>query len=382
MPYKRLLEIDLESKSSILLLGPRGTGKTHWIKAHFPNALYFDLLHTETYNDLQSNPSRLENKIPKDFSDWIILDEIQKIPELLNEVHRLIEHYKYRFVLTGSSARKLRRSGVNLLAGRALSYYMHPLTAIEVGEKFSITKALNFGLLPAAVDAKDPAHYLQTYITTYLREEVLQEGLVRNLGEFARFLEHASYSQGNLLNVSEVAREAMIKRKTVETYFNIVEDLLIACRINAFTKRAKRRLVSHPKFYFFDTGVYRTLRPKGPLDTSDRLDGAALETLFLQHIKAINDYYRLGYQFYFWRTSNQVEVDFVAYGEQGLHAFEIKRKSKINRSDASGLLAFQKDYPEAKLYLLYGGDKEEHIGDIKILPIVYALKNIKEILAA
>jgi len=299
----------------------------------------------------------------------------------MNEVHRLIEHKTLRFILTGSSARKLKRNGVNLLAGRALNYFMHPLTCTELGKDFLLTKALRFGLLPAVIHADDPKHFLETYITTYLREEVLQEGIVRNLGEFTRFLEVASFSQGSPLNITAVAREAMVSRKVAENYFNITEDLLIARRLPVFTKRSKRRLTAHPKFYYFDVGVYRHLRPKGPLDSPEEIDGPGLETLFLQHLLAINDYYRLGYDFYYWQTSNHVEVDFVAYGEKGIFAFEIKRKHKINRSDLSGLLSFQKDYPMAKLFLIYGGKQKEHVGNIEVVPIDFALEKLYEILS-
>ncbi len=292
----------------------------------------------------------------------------------------ILEKYHYRFILTGSSARSLRRKGVNLLAGRALNYQMHPLTCYELGEDFSLSQALKFGLLPSIYIVDDPKHYLETYITTYLREEVLQEGLTRNLSEFRRFLEVASFSQGNLMNISEIARELSISRGVVDHYFSIVEDLLIGGRLPVFTRRAKRRMVSHPKFFFFDLGVFRMLRPMGPLDSREEVDGAALETLFLEHLLAINDYFKLGYTFYFWRTSNQMEVDFVAYGEKGLIGFEIKRKRKISRSDFVGLRAFKKEYSIAKLYLFYGGDHNEYYDDITVIPFEQGLFKIKEIL--
>ena len=172
---------------------------------------------------------------------------------------------------------------------------------------------------------------------------MLQEGITRNLGDFARFLETASFSQGQVLNISQIARECSIERKTVANYFDILDDLLLSTRILPFTKRAKRKLISHPKFYYFDVGVYRTIRPKGPLDSMEEIDGPSIETLFLQHLLAINNYYRLGYNISFWRTQNQMEVDFVLYGEKGLHAFEIKRTNRINNKDLNGLKAFQDD---------------------------------------
>lgn len=378
--YNRLINIDIRSLNSIFIFGPRGTGKTLWIKTHLHNALYFDLLNTEIYNDFIANPTQLEKRIPKGFDHFIVIDEVQKIPALLNEVHRLIESHGYRFILTGSSARSLKRKGVNLLAGRALNYTMHPLTCYELGADFSLETALQFGLLPSIYHLTDPKHYLETYITNYLREEVLQEGLTRNLGQFARFLETASFSQGNVLNMSEISREVGIERKLVSNYFDILDDLLIGYRLPVFTKRAKRRLVSHPKFFLFDPGIYRIIRPKGPLDSPEEMDGNGLETLFLAHLRAINDYLRLGYQLYFWRTSNGVEVDFIVYGEQGLFAFEIKRTRSISRSDLSGLKAFKSDYPIAKCYLLYGGDHEEFHDNIHAMPFTQGLEQLIHLL--
>jgi len=379
--YKRLLRLPEKGRHSIFLFGPRGTGKTSWIKTHFSDILYFDLLNTSVYNEFSANPSLLEKRIPDGFKQWVVIDEIQKIPELLNEVHRLIESHHYRFILMGSSARKLRQKGVNLLAGRAFQYYLHPLTCIELGNDFSLEKALQYGLLPSIYSSDDdPQHYLESYITTYLREEVLQEGLVRNIGEFSRFLQIASFSQGEMINYSEIAREASIERRVVTGYFDIVKDLLLSYTLPVFSKKAKRRLVAHSKFYLFDIGVYRAIRPKGPLDRTEEMDGAALETLFLQHLIAINDYYRLGYEFYFWRTSNQVEVDFVAYGERGLLAFEIKRKRTISSKDLTGLKSFGEDYDIAKLYMIYGGDHEEYHGNITAIPFEKALFQMKTIL--
>lgn len=343
-------------------------------------AIFLDLLHAETFNVLIGNPTRLAQRIPKDFKSYIVIDEVQKIPELLNEVHRLIEARGYRFILTGSSARSLKRKGVNLLAGRALNYTMHPLTCYELEEDFNLDTALQYGLLPSVYHTKQPEHYLETYITTYLREEILQEGIERNLGRFTRFLETASFSQGCTLNISEISREISVERRTVSDYFEILEDLLISYRLPVFTKRAKRRLVANPKFYIFDAGVYRTLRPKGPLDTPQEIDGGALETVFLSHLRAINDYYRLGFQLFYWRTSNGVEVDFIVYGERGLFAFEIKRARTVNRHDLKGLNAFLKDYEMAKCYLLYGGDHEEYYDNIHVMPMTQALLQLREIL--
>lgn len=376
--YSRLIKSPKDK--SFFLFGPRGTGKTTWVKSSFTKALYLDLLEAELFNDLMANPQRLENFIPKNFNDWVVIDEVQRIPELLNEVHRLIEKNKYKFILTGSSARKIRRKGVNLLAGRALSCHLYPLTTGELGKDFNLSRSLAYGQLPCVYTEENPKAYLESYIKTYLEEEIRYEGLARNLGAFSRFLEAASFSQGSILNISSVARDCGVERKVVENYFTILEDLLIAYKIPVFSKRAKRRLAAHPKFYFFDAGIYRTLRPSGPLDLPEEIEGHAFETLFLQELLAINAYFELGYDIFYWMTANNIEVDFVLYGNKGIKAFEIKRTGKITGSMLRGLKAFQKDYPGAKLYFIYGGERRLRDGDIEIIPINNALKELSEIL--
>ncbi|MCX5657913.1 MAG: ATP-binding protein [Candidatus Omnitrophica bacterium] len=377
--YSRLIKPPKDK--SFFLFGPRGTGKTTWVKSKFTKALYLDLLEAEIFNDLLANPQRLESFIPKNFNDWVIIDEVQRIPELLNEAHRLIERNRYKFILTGSSARKIRRKGVNLLAGRALSYHLYPLTAVELADDFNLNHSLSYGHLPCVYTEKDPKAYLESYVKTYLEEEVQQEGFTRNLGAFSRFLEAASFSQGSVLNISSVARDCSVERKVVESYFTILEDLLIAYRIPVFTKRAKSRMVSHPKFYFFDVGLYRTLRPAGPLDIPEEIGGHVTETLFLQELIAINAYLRLGYNIFYWRASSNMEVDFVLYGNRGILAFEIKRTARVSSSILKGLKAFQKDYPEAKTYFIYGGERRLREGNIEILPIKDTLKKLPEILS-
>jgi uncharacterized protein len=378
----RQLNIDVNLGQSFFLFGPRGVGKTSWLKTRYPGAVYFDLLNDDVCREFLGRPTRLGERISfRDDSNWIIVDEIQKVPALLNEVHRLIEGRKLKFILTGSSARSLRRKGVNLLAGRALTYHMHPLTSVELKEQFDLAKSLQNGLLPMAYLGKQPRKYLLSYINTYLREEVTQEGVTRNVPLFARFLEVASFSQGEILSYSEIAREIGVSRYTVANYFDILEDLLIASRLPVFTKRAKRKVIAHPKFYYFDVGVYRVIRPQGPLDVSTEIDGAALETLFLQEAKAYNDYLELEYNFYYWRTQNQEEVDFVLYGNNGFHAFEIKRKEKLYSGDFSSLRVFAADYPEAKLHLLYGGTEEYYEADIQVIPYKAALLKLPKIIS-
>jgi predicted AAA+ superfamily ATPase len=364
--YPRLLQPPL--KQSFFLFGPRGVGKTAWAHEQFPDALFFDLLDYQTYTQLLAAPQRLGDQIPQGYKGWVVVDEIQRVPELLNEVHRLIELRRLRFVLTGSSVRKLRQRGVNLLAGRALTRHLHPLMASELGSDFDLKRALRWGCLPLACTSEKPQDYLNSYAATYLREEVQQEGFARNIGAFGRFLEAASFSQGSVLNMAAVARECAVSAKVVEDYFSILEDLLIAVRLPVFTKHAKRRLIAHPKFYYFDAGVFQSIRPRGPLDATEQIHGAALETLFLQQARALNDYRDLGYRLHYWRTAIGEEVDFVLYGERGLRAFEVKMAQNIRPDDLRGLLSFRTDFPQAKAYLLYLGNRRWHDRGVEVLP--------------
>lgn len=378
--FKRLLNIPLKTKKSFFLFGPRGVGKTTWLKQNLPNALFINLLKSEPYNRLAANPGNIHQMIPPDYDSWIIIDEIQRIPELLNEVHDLIESKNHFFILAGSSARKLRRKGVNLLAGRALTYHMHPVTAVEQEDKLDIANSLYFGNLPSRFTEHDPKKYLKDYVQTYIREEVLQEGLTRNIGNFSRFLETASFSQASIVNISEIAREAGIERALAENYFSIIEDLLIGARLPVFTRKAKRKLISHHKFYYFDTGVFRAIRPAGPLDSDAEMNGPAMETLVFQELRAINDYMECDYQIYFWRTKNGLEVDFILFGPKGLIAIEVKNSPHVHPKTLRGLKEFKKDYPVAKCYLFYGGGTPLYFDDITVLPVEQALKTLDTLL--
>lgn len=369
-------------RKSLFLFGPRGTGKSTWVRQRFPAAVRVDLLDAELYRTLLAAPERLTQLIPPGHDDWVIIDEVQKAPGLLDEVHRQIEAHQRRFVLTASSARKLRARGVNLLAGRALTCHMHPLTAAELGSDFRLERVLRDGCLPAVFSEADPSACLSAYVATCLKEEVQQEGLTRNLGAFARFLEAASFSQATVLNISQVARDCAVERKVVEGYVAILEDLLLARRLAPFNKGARRKLVSHPKLYFFDAGVYRAIRPRGPLDRPEEIDGTALETLVYQQLAAVNEQRGLGYQLSYWRTREGLEVDFVLYGERGLRAIEVKRARQLRPSDSAGLRAFCDEYPIARAVLLYGGSRRYHDGPIEVRPIESYLSELAQHLGA
>jgi predicted AAA+ superfamily ATPase len=371
--YPRTLQITDTARHSFFLFGPRGTGKTTWLKQRFPDAIYLDLLDHALYLELMVRPQRLRDLIPPGHDGWVVLDEVQRTPLVLNEVHRQIEEAGRRFILTGSSARSLRRRGVNLLGGRARTYRLYPLTASETGTDYSLQRALVHGQLPSVYTQPDPDNYLASYVENYLRQEVIEEGRTRNLATFSRFLESASFSQAAPVNVAQVARDTGIDRKTAAAYFDLLEDLLIASRIPVFSRRARRRLTVHPKFYLFDAGVYRTIRPSGPLDRPEEIDGAALETLVYHELRAAIAYRSLKLELFFWRTTAGVEVDFVAYGSDGLFAIEVKRSRTVRSGDLRGLRQFKSDYPMARCILLFGGDRREYRDGIELLPVGDAL---------
>ena len=373
--YPRSLAIPSNGRQSFFLFGPRGTGKTTWLKQRFPDAIYLDLLDHALYLELLARPQRLRDLIPPGYDGWVVVDEVQRTPLVLNEVHRLIEADGLRFILSGSSARSLRRRGVNLLGGRARTHHLYPLTAVEAGADFALERALIHGQLPSVYTQPDPDAYLASYVENYLRQEVLEEGRTRNLATFSRFLESASFSQATPLNVAEVARDVGVDRKTASAYFDLLEDLLIATRVPVFTKRAKRRMTTHTKFFLFDVGVYRAIRPTGPLDSPEQIDGPALETLVFQELSAAIAYRALKLDLFFWRTASGTEVDLVAYGGDGLFAIEVKRTRTIRRADLHGLKQFRTDYPMARCVLLFGGDRTEHRDGIELLPLAEALAN-------
>lgn len=359
-------------RESFFLLGPRGTGKTRWTTQAFPNALRIDLLEPEVHRSLAARPERLRELLAGHArTRVVIIDEVQKVPELLSVVHAIIESPRPpRFVLTGSSARKLRRGGVDLLAGRALMRSLHPFMAGELGTDFSLDAALTSGMVPLVRASRSPDAVLRSYAALYVREEVQLEGLVRNVGSFSRFLEAVTFSHASVLSLANVSRECEVERKTVEGYVGVLEDLLLAFRLPVFARRAKRELAVHPKLYLFDPGVYRSLRASGPLDRPAELDGAALEGLVAQHLRAWADYRGRGDTLHYWRTRSGVEVDFVVYGPSGLFAFEVTNTANVRPEDLRGLRSFVEDYPEATATLLHRGRERTRRNGIDCVPVV------------
>ncbi len=356
-------------KSSFFLFGPRGTGKSTFLLEALPDALHLDLLEPDRYRELSSRPERLRELVEAEVPERpVVIDEIQRIPELLTVVHSLIERHRgRRFALTGSSARKLRRGGVDLLGGRAVRETLHPFMAAEL-PSFDFESALAIGLLPLVVTAAEPHKVLDAYASLYLDEEIRLEGWARNVGDFARFLEAVSFSHASVLNVTEVARECEVQRKTVASYVEVLEDLLLAFRVPVFTRRARRKVSAHPKLYLFDSGVFRTLRPRGPLDRSEEIDGAAFEGLVAQHLRAWIAYSGSDCRLYFWRTAKGTEVDFIVYGGDGFWALEVKNTARVRPRDLRGLKSCRDDYPECTAALLDRGTERRRIDGIWCLP--------------
>ena len=363
---------------SYYLFGPRGTGKTVWCLRHYSDCYRIDLLQPAMLRRYRAHPERiLETVRSQPSGRTVIIDEVQRVPELLSAVHKLIEEKRgWKFVLTGSSARKLKRSGIDLMAGRAVGRTMHPFLAAEIGDSFDIDTALQLGMLPIVLDAGNPADVLDSYSEIYVREEIQSEGLVRNLDSFSRFLESISFSHGQILNVSNVARECEVGSKSVEAYITILEDLLLAFRLPVFMKRVGRATVRHKKFYFFDAGVFRSLRPAGPLDRREEISGPALEGLVAQHLRAWIAYGRSRINLYYWRSRGGSEVDFVLYGDDVFCGIEVKSASRVFRADLRGLKGFRDDYPEARAILLYRGNERLFIDDVMCLPCGEFLRSL------
>ena len=358
-------------QDSYFLLGPRGTGKSTWLLKNYPNAVRIDLLLGEEERRFSAFPERIREVAHGMRSgQTLILDEIQRASNLLPEIHALIEEKRgIQFIMTGSSARKLRRTVSDLLGGRALLYQMSPFLASELGDNFSLEKALKVGLIPLIWESQNPAQRLSDYITFYLREEVQTEGLVRHIADFARFLEIASFSYASIWTTTDISRESSVKRATVDNYFQILEDLLLAFSLPVFSRRAKRRLIAHSKFYFFDVGIFRALRPRGILDIESEIEGSALEGLVAQHLRTWTQNQKEKHSFSFWHTATNLEVDFIIYGPRGFWAIEVKRSDNLSPDDIKGLSAFQEEYPEAKCMILNMNKRRENYRGFPVIPI-------------
>lgn len=360
------------------LLGPRGTGKSSFLRMKFPNALYIDLLEAESYREYSTYPEILEKLVLANIEKKeVIIDELQRIPDLLPLIHRLIElKTGQRYILTGSSTRRLKRKDVNLLGGRAVRISMHPFMLSELSISVNMDDLLLYGMLPVCFYAQDKKKSLDAYVNLYMQEEIIQEGMIRNEGDFGRFLQALSFSHGSVLNITNVATDCGVQRKTVESYIEILEDVFLGFRLEVFTKRAKRKMSAHPKFYYFDSGVYNSLRPKGILDRPEEIGGASLEGLIAQHLRAWISYSGTDSSLHFWRSQRGLEVDFVIYGQNEFVAIEVKNSDRIRTEDLRSLKEFVKDYPEARRFLIYRGKHRLIRDGILFIPAEEFLKNL------
>lgn len=342
----RYLQIENELDSSIFLFGARQTGKSTLLRNQLKGAIYIDLLDSELLMRFRSKPNLLYEMLQdKDEQTVVVIDEIPEVPELLNEVHRLISEKGIKFVLCGSSARKLKRKGHNTLGGRALPCYFFPLVSAEI-PNFDLDKALLHGMLPTHYFAKNPQRLLAAYIDVYLKEEILQESIVRQLGTFQRFLEVAALSNGEMINYSNIATDCGVKVHTVRAYFDILEDTLIGYRIPAYTQTIKRRLIQAPKFYFFDVGLPQYLLNRTTLAQGTIEYGHAFEHFIVQELVAFIRYNHKKETLSYWRTHTGVEVDAVIGDAQV--AIEIKSTNNIQSKHLKGLKSFVSDYPHAR----------------------------------
>lgn len=367
---ERALTIDLPARQSAFLWGPRKTGKSTYLRRVFPDSVTFDLLQTDLMLELSKRPALLRERLlatpPERLRSPVILDEVQKVPQLLDEVHWLIENRGLRFILCGSSARKLKRGGVNLLGGRAWRYEMHPLVSIEVGD-LDLLQALNRGLVPSHYLSPGYRRSLEAYVVDYLKEEVFDEGLTRNVAAFSRFFEAMAYSHGDLTSYANIARDSGVDAKTVKEYYQILVDTLLGTFVEPWKRRQERQVIGKaPKFYLFDVGVAGALTRRRITAERGEAFGRALEHLVLMEIQAHRSYRELGYGVCFWRTKTGLEVDFVL--GDGEVAVEVKGASRVDPSDLRSLHAFVADNRPRHAILVCNERAPRTVDGIEILP--------------
>ena len=336
---KRTLELNLPANRSAFLWGPRKTGKTYWINRHFADSVVIDLLKTDVFAEYASRPSLLRERY-QEYRRLVVIDEIQMVPDLLNEIHWLIENTGASFLMTGSSARKLRRRHANLLAGRAWRYSMTPLTYAET-EDFDLEQIMLSGLLPPHFLSSDPVQDLRSYVADYLKEEIAVEAVIRNIPAFAEFLRVAALTSGELLNYTNVARETGVSAKVVRNYFQILEDTLLGFRIQPWRKVRNRRLIETEKFYLFDVGVTNYLARRTPRIGTPEF-GNSFENYILMELKAYQAYRNPELDIRYWRTSSGFEVDFIL--DDMNVAIEVKGSHRIHSSHTKGLRALLEEH--------------------------------------
>ena len=368
---KRLLKMELPERQSAFLWGPRKSGKTTYLKKRFPDSLYYDFLKSDLFFELSKNPSFFREQLlakEKRFLDKpVILDEVQKIPQILDEIHWLIENKKISFILCGSSARKLKRGQANLLGGRAWRYQLFPFVTKEIGD-IKLLRALNQGMIPAHyLEDHNYRKSLKAYVQDYLKEEVFSEGLTRNIPAFSRFFDAVGYSHGELTNYSNIARDCGVDSKTIREYYEILIDTLLGMRIEPFKRRQSRQVItSTPKFYLFDVGIAGILTKRRLEEEKGEAFGRAFENFMLMEIVAFRSYNDLDFDINFWRTKSGLEVDFVLGG--GEVALEIKSSSRVDKRDLKNLTAFIEEYSPKKAIIICNEREKRISNKIEILP--------------
>jgi predicted AAA+ superfamily ATPase len=372
--FQRLIKLPIQH--DFFLFGARGTGKTTLLRNFFPQALTIDLLDSRTEEELMLAPGRLEALVAKSNAQHVIIDEIQKIPKLLDEVHRLIEKPGNNkiFILTGSSARKLKAGGANLLGGRAFLRNLFPLTPQELGDRFSLEDAMRWGTLPKifSFDSEDlKRDYLESYAQLYLKEEVWAEQLVRNLPPFRKFLEAASINSGKIVNLANISRDVGVDPKTVQSYYSILEETLIGVHLDAYHSSVRKRLRQAPKFYFFDNGVARALARMQSVVPKEGTNyyGDLFEQFLVNVFHMTNGYEKRDYRFSYLQSASGVEIDLVVERPgRPLALVEIKSTEHVREDHLSGLENFSRDFCDAELFLLSRDPHPKRFGRINALP--------------
>jgi predicted AAA+ superfamily ATPase len=368
-------------KQSFFLFGPRGTGKSTWLVQNLKNALYLNLLKSSDYLPLMKNPSLLRDQVLGSESHWIVIDEIQKIPQLLDEVHQILFEFenKYKFALTGSSARKLKKENANMLAGRARYREFFTLTSLELNFDFQIEDILKYGTLPSVRNLPkivDKIDYLDSYVTTYLREEIAQEALTRNLESFVRFLEVAALMNAQTLNISNISRDVGVARTTVDSYFSILVDTLICSKISGFRLKSKVKETVQAKLYFFDCGIAQAMSGQLRENLSSHQRGFLFETFILNEIKAYNSYSMKGGTISYWSTPNENEVDFIFRDGSKFTGIEVKSSENWLDKWNLGLQTLLDSKKIQKAYGIYCGTRPLKKDAIHILPVIEFCKRL------
>ncbi|OQA01866.1 MAG: hypothetical protein BWY70_00221 [Bacteroidetes bacterium ADurb.Bin408] len=365
--YKRQQIFKGLGDESAFFWGARQTGKSTLLKSLYPDSLYIDLLLSDVFLPMQTRPSLLREAVIQADKRCqpVIIDEIQRIPILLNEVHWLMTNHGTRFILSGSSPRNILRSGIHLLGGRALRYELYPLVYPEITD-FNLIRALNYGLLPRHYLSTTTQKLLAAYIGSYLRDEIMSEARIRNITAFTRFLEAAAFSNGEVVNFTNIASDCGVSSPSVKEYFNILEDTLTGRFLPSFQKKAKRRVIAAPKFYYFDVGIANYLLKRKDIVPGSEAFGRAFEHYIYQEIYAHSKYSELNYNINYWRTASQLEVDFVL--GDGEVAIEVKGTEMAHPRHLNGLKNFDDEHHPKKLFLVTNDTFARRIGNVDILP--------------